>query len=126
LTAKGVLKITDFSLAIECPAVESAVSESLVGSPAFWAPEIWRESTYSYQSDLYAAGIVLYEMLNGNFPWKVQDKTAEQLQKAKNSKLVLPLLLSKEAKSLLKNLLNPNLSFRSTIEDVKTDPWMQV
>lgn len=39
-----------------------------VGTPLYMAPETLKRNFYSYKSDLYALGIVLYEMLEGQTP----------------------------------------------------------
>ena len=39
-----------------------------VGTPLYMAPEALLRSFYSYKSDLYALGVVLYEMLEGHVP----------------------------------------------------------
>lgn len=39
-----------------------------VGTPLYMAPESLKKSYYSYKSDLFSIGIVLYEMLVGHTP----------------------------------------------------------
>ncbi len=56
--------ITDFGLA--CDASESG---ELGGTPGYMAPELWRGEKASKASDIYALGVVLYEMVCGQPPF---------------------------------------------------------
>lgn len=40
-----------------------------VGTPLYMAPESLKKSYYSYKSDLFSIGIVMYEMLVGQTPY---------------------------------------------------------
>lgn len=47
----------------------------LAATPAYMAPELFRGSQFSYQTDIYALGIVFYSLLNGVKPFKAQSYT---------------------------------------------------
>ena len=57
--------ITDFGLAGEA-ALES---DDLAGTPQYMAPELWRGGAASKASDIYALGVILYEMVTGEKPF---------------------------------------------------------
>lgn len=57
----GRVKLADFGLAVR----EPEESEGLVGTPAYMAPELFDRKPASMQSDLYALGLVLYELYTG-------------------------------------------------------------
>ncbi|MEA2463771.1 MAG: eukaryotic-like serine/threonine-protein kinase, partial [Acidobacteriota bacterium] len=57
--------ITDFGLAGE-PALGSG---DLAGTPHYMAPELWQGATASKASDLYALGVIAYEMVTGGMPY---------------------------------------------------------
>jgi tetratricopeptide (TPR) repeat protein len=57
--------ITDFGLAGE-PALESG---DLAGTPQYMAPELWQGVPASKASDIYALGVLLYEMVAGSKPF---------------------------------------------------------
>lgn len=63
LDGKGHARITDFGLAII--ATEAGREHTTAGTPGYVAPELLAGSAPSIQSDLYALGLVLYEVFTG-------------------------------------------------------------
>jgi serine/threonine protein kinase len=57
--------ITDFGLAID----ESGNTDLLGGTPSYMAPELIRNEKTSAASDVYALGVILYEMVTGRKPF---------------------------------------------------------
>ncbi len=67
MTPGGTAKVTDFGLA--------GVVGKQVGTPAYMAPEVWREAaTITPAADWYSFGVVLYELLTGRRPFDRDDK----------------------------------------------------
>jgi serine/threonine-protein kinase len=67
-----VVKLTDFGIAkiIDEPAL--TVGEQLFGTPGYIAPEYLAGATTDPRSDLYALGVILYEMTTGALPYDVR------------------------------------------------------
>lgn len=65
----GNAYLSDFGIAKEVGADASDGSGTLVGTPAYMAPEQIRGEGAGPQSDIYAFGIMLYEMLSGSRPF---------------------------------------------------------
>ncbi|BES93474.1 Protein tyrosine kinase [Nesidiocoris tenuis] len=61
------LKITDFGLARE---VYNTTRMSTAGTYPWMAPEVIKSSTYSKASDVWSFGVVLWELLTGQTPYK--------------------------------------------------------
>jgi serine/threonine protein kinase/tetratricopeptide (TPR) repeat protein len=73
LTSSGIVKLTDFGLAHNMDATQPSDDGSIVGTLAYLAPEIIQGAQPSPQSDLYALGVLLYELLTGELPFKGAD-----------------------------------------------------
>jgi CheY-like chemotaxis protein len=69
LDADGVLKVMDFGVARLAQGAPGRTEAGLVvGTPAYMAPEQLMAEEVDARSDLYAAGVVLYECLTGRLP----------------------------------------------------------
>ncbi len=71
LSDDGVVKVADFGLARAVAATTAATQDGLVlGTAAYVAPEQVSRGAADARSDVYSAGIVLYEMLTGEPPYQ--------------------------------------------------------
>ena len=65
----GSIKITDFGIATAQADVRS--THGISGTPAYMAPEqVTADAKIDARADIYAFGLMLYEMLTGEIPWK--------------------------------------------------------
>jgi serine/threonine protein kinase/Tfp pilus assembly protein PilF len=83
LTAEGRLKILDFGLAkrfdeVAQETVTQSISEpgGAAGTLAYMAPEQLKGEKVDRRADLWAAGVVLYELATGQRPFEGKTKTA--------------------------------------------------
>ncbi|KAI5730847.1 hypothetical protein M8J77_000742 [Diaphorina citri] len=81
------LKITDFGLARE---VYKTTHMSAAGTYAWMAPEVIKTSIFSKASDVWSYGVVLWELLTGEIPYKSINAYAVAYGVAVN-KLTLPI-----------------------------------
>ncbi|NLC54435.1 MAG: Stk1 family PASTA domain-containing Ser/Thr kinase [Erysipelothrix sp.] len=65
----GSVIITDFGIALAQNALHLTQKETVMGSVHYLAPELARGEKATYQSDIYALGIVFYELLAGSVPF---------------------------------------------------------
>lgn len=71
ITNDGLIKVTDFGLArvISSQAVSSTTGAVLLGTMAYLSPEQVSQQPIDQRSDVYSAGILLYEMVTGRVPF---------------------------------------------------------
>jgi WD40 repeat protein/serine/threonine protein kinase len=70
LDNEGNAYLTDFGLAEVIKSSLESSSDTVTGSPAYMSPEQLKGELLTSQSDIYAFGIVLYEMLVGQHPYE--------------------------------------------------------
>ncbi len=107
----GNVKLSDFGLARST--LDNLPKAPLSGTPAYMAPELLDTSEVSIQSDMYAIGITLFEMIFGRLPFtfkgqNVRDQLLCHATKPVEYPEVWPRELPIELKSVLDRLLAKN------------------
>lgn len=86
VTDNGRIKIVDFGIALDADSERVTRTNMLIGSPQYVSPELIRQEEPSRTSDVYALGILLYEMLTGEVPYTGKN-ALETLKMHQNNKL---------------------------------------
>ena len=99
---------------------------SLVGTEEYLAPETLLDSDVSYASDLWSLGVIIYQMLMGETPFRGKTPM-ETYYNIKHKEITqFKLGLDPDARALIKGLLvkDPKDRFGATsISDVLTHPF---
>jgi serine/threonine protein kinase len=69
----GTVKLTDFGIARLSGESDGSADGTTTGSAAYMAPEQAQGLPATPSSDVYAAGVILYEMLTGRLPFRHDD-----------------------------------------------------
>ncbi|GAB4342070.1 MAG: hypothetical protein Kow0099_19280 [Candidatus Abyssubacteria bacterium] len=80
----GRIKVTDFGLALQERTTRLTMEGSIVGTPEYMSPEQAAGSVATGKSDIYALGVVFYELLTGKVPFE-GDTALLVLNKIQNS-----------------------------------------
>ncbi len=107
LTSEGRVKLLDYGLAH----VFGAGSRRAVGTPAYMAPEQWREGPQDTRTDVFGAAATFAETLTGKLPYRVTEESSSVLEPGARPDLSgaeLPPLLA----ALLRRALAPDPAVR--------------
>ena len=80
----GSIKMLDFGIALAKGSMQLTQANNVMGSVHYLAPELARGEPASPQSDIYALGIVLFEMLTGDVPFKAEQAVQVALMQMHN------------------------------------------
>jgi serine/threonine-protein kinase len=119
----GTAYVSDFGLAKSlASAADMTKSGELLGTPRYMAPEQVSTGHVDHRVDLYAFGLILYEMVTGTVPFHGDSAIAELLQRVQN-KPPDPRTVNAEIPAPLAEIIlrcletNPNLRYQSA-EDI--------
>lgn len=115
LDSFGQVRLTDFGLAKDS---KTEVCSTFVGSPAYLAPEMLSDKTSSKASDIYALGLIFYELLVGRPPFYSTD-IEELFENIRQSQIEFPPSMSPIAIDFISRLLSPVAANRPTIAQCK-------
>ncbi len=114
-TGDGRIKLSDFGLS-RVPSSQDR-DESISGTPAYVAPELIDDGRVSIQSDMYALGVSLFELVFGRVPFKlVGTNVRERLETHKTAEIDFPTpwpsRVPREFRPLIERLMAKNPSDR--------------
>jgi len=127
-TGQVILKLADFGFAKQLSKFDELLP-SMVGTPVYLAPEIWRRLPYTTKSDLWSVGVIFFEMLVGSTVFYSQ--TIQDLQKLVAEKDVrIPTFLQNTCTplclDLLKGLLQKDPDRRLSWDEFLGHPWLDL
>ena len=102
LSDNGQIKLSDFGLARDID--NNTATGSLIGTVAYLSPELVTRGIADARSDVYAAGIMLFEMLTGRQPFEGQQAVQIAYQHA-NDNVPAPSTLLPSVPSLLDEIV---------------------
>lgn len=118
------VKICDFGYARAIG--EKTFRRSIVGTPAYLAPEVFKNKGFDKSLDMWAVGVIVYVSLSGTFPFSDEDALPERINDAFLYPNNLWYEVSEEAKNLIDNLLKIKPKKRLTVEKALSHPWLDV
>jgi eukaryotic-like serine/threonine-protein kinase len=80
LGASGETKVADFGIARAASSKTMTETNLVLGTSAYMSPEQVRGERVGPASDLYSLGVVLYEMLTGEQPYRAEDPIATAMK----------------------------------------------
>ena len=118
----GVAKLTDFGWSNYVDSKE--IRRTYCGTPVYLAPEMIKEIGHDEHLDIWCIGVLLFELLTGNVPFKGKD-----LESLNNNILSLKISWPKDinltAKNLILKILKPNPGERISLKDMLKHPFFK-
>uniref|UniRef100_A0A4W6DVP8 Serine/threonine-protein kinase n=1 Tax=Lates calcarifer TaxID=8187 RepID=A0A4W6DVP8_LATCA len=105
---------------------EKSFRRSVVGTPAYLAPEVLRSKGYNRSLDMWSVGVIVYVSLSGTFPFNEDEEINDQIQNAAFMYPPTPWKdISTEATDLINNLLQVKMRKRYSVDKCLSHPWLQ-
>lgn len=129
---QSCLKLIDFKFAKVFD--ESQKSQTILGAPAYIAPEVLSKRSYTPKADIWSCGIITYLLLSGNLPYVVTTKmpVSELFSIIQANKFTMESLkgntwdkVSTEGKSFLLKMLETDVDSRASAEELLKDGWLE-
>ncbi|CAJ0934020.1 unnamed protein product [Ranitomeya imitator] len=118
------IKLCDFGFARIIG--EKSFRRSVVGTPAYLAPEVLRNSGYNRSLDMWSVGVIIYVSLSGTFPFNEDEDINDQIR---NAAFMYPKNpwneISNDAIALISSLLQVQIRRRFSVDKALSHPWMQ-
>jgi serine/threonine protein kinase len=86
-TTGGQMKLVDMGIA--CLFGEETYG-AVLGTQSYLAPELWGRQTEDPTRDIFATGVVLYELLTGEFPFEEKTKAPAHFVNVRNCRIIPP------------------------------------
>ncbi len=84
LSTNNNVKLVDFGITLD---KNNQNKEKMMGSPAYMSPEQILEEEIDHQSDIYSAGIAMYELIMGKLPFQKCETREELFEAIKNNEM---------------------------------------
>ncbi|CAE6433831.1 unnamed protein product [Rhizoctonia solani] len=127
---KGGIKISDFGISKK---VEDNLlggsrihRPSLQGSVFWMAPEVVKQTSYTYKADIWSVGCLVVEMLTGQHPWAQLSQMQAIFKIGSLARPTIPPDISPEAEDFLNKTFELDYTTRPTAAELLNHPWVRV
>lgn len=117
LTSDGQVKLGDFGIARTLSSTYDQ-AKTFVGTPYYLSPELILERPYDHRSDVWAIGVVLYELLTLKHPFNASDMKGLMQRILKVQYDPIPTIYSVEMRNLIPKLLVKDPSRRIRLSEI--------
>lgn len=118
------IKLCDFGWSDKIMGAESR-RQTFCGTLDFMAPEVIRQDPYGVEVDIWALGVLLYELVHGITPFKnIKRSFLRESKKSEDCPINFENHISNSFKDLIQRMLKNNPESRLTIEEILIHPWI--
>ena len=111
------MKLTDFEVINELTDVEH-INDMMMYKALYFAPEVVRNQQYTYESDIWSLGVILYEMCTLKFPFLDKSLIGLGMKITKGEYAPISENYSKGIKDLINSILIQDPKARPNIDQI--------
>ena len=113
-----VVKIGDFGIVREFFGAGTIRTKNGDGTPLYWPPERLRDDPHGYKADIWALGVILYEMITGKHPFE-HEKGAKMVKNIKKNPFnELPKWVGDDINIIMTRILDKDAKARPEILEI--------
>jgi len=120
----GRVRLGDFGIAKVLDSTRD-FANTCIGTPYYMSPELFKYKPYSYKSDVWALGCVMYEICNLRHAFDAQSFQGLAVKIIKGSYPPITPTYSKQLRDLIGKMLSLNPKDRPTIVDIMNKPILK-
>ncbi|KAL4312032.1 hypothetical protein GQ457_01G032160 [Hibiscus cannabinus] len=125
LDQNGSLKVSDFGLSALPEQLSDGLLHTACGTPAYTAPEVVRRKGYDgSKADAWSCGVILFVLLAGYLPFDDSNLVA-MYKKIQRRDFQFPAWISKQARGIIWQLLDPNPVSRMSLIRLMETSWFK-
>ena len=117
-----IVKLGDLGVA---KLMKNNMTNTQIGTPHYMPPEVWRSRPYTFNSDVWALGCVLFEMCSFTVPFEARSMEELRYKVMRGKFPALPSVYSQDMQKLVKWLMIAEPSQRPGIDEVLAHPSVQ-
>ena len=130
LDTNGSVRLADFGMAKRLEKVDER-AYTICGTAQYMSPEVLTHRGCRFEADLWAIGILIYELCSGGTPFGAEKGTRQELYRKlmnhRNSTMTFPTWFDQDTCSIVKSLLHEDelsrLGANGTFTDIYAHPW---
>jgi mitogen-activated protein kinase kinase 1 len=125
INSDGIVKLTDFGISRSLETTHN-LAETFVGSRSYMSPERITGKKYSYPSDIWSLGLVIYELATGEEPYGGGNDFLTQITKIVESPepRLNSNIFSKEFCDFIEKTVKKEDDKRANIDELINHPWI--
>lgn len=124
MKSKRVVKLGDFGISrVLEGSIEAAIT--VVGTPYYMSPEVCENKPYTFKSDVWSLGCVLYELCMLKHAFSADNLLGLVYKIVSDKYEPIPKMYSPKLNELIQRMLEKDADKRPSVRELLADPWVQ-